>query len=313
VKPLSYVQVCVRSSPRATKGAVLSLCNDAAETSRLQSAFGARLTTFASPELLLDASRGPGVELVILPWRDRGGGSLVATVAAIRASRRSAPVAIYADRSAECLHALVALSRAGATGAIVRDVDDEVIRLQRLIDRDCLTRAREVVTHAVERVAHHRHLPLFLLCLERIDDPPDAAEYARRLHVSRRTLSEWARRAGANGVRSLTARCRVLVAIELIRESGGTLEQVAHQLNFASAAHLHNTVRRYCQCPPGRAAEHDAAHWCQVLFRSAPTRASPIPRRLPEKVVLPPRNGPFHLATQHSPHVAGLVPGEPMQ
>jgi AraC-like DNA-binding protein len=187
-------------------------------------------------------------------------------VAAIRASRQGAPVYVYADRTARSMHDLVLLARAGARGVIVRDVDDDPAILRRLLVRGTLERAIESLTLAVQQVVSSRHLPLLLLCIEHISEPPDARECAARLRVSRRTLSAWAQKVGARGVRSLTSRCRVLAAIELMRESGRSIEHVAHMLQFSSSAHLHNTIRRYTGLRPRDAAAHDLAHWCRIFF-----------------------------------------------
>jgi AraC-like DNA-binding protein len=203
---------------------------------------------------------------VVVPPRDRLGQSLTTTVAAIRASRQGAPVYVYADRTAESLHELMALTRAGARGVIVRDVDDDTASLRRLLERGTLACAIESVTLAAQEIVPTRQLPLVLLCIEHVGDSLDAETFARRLRVSRRTLSVWARKTGARGVRSLASTCRVLVAIELIRESGRSLEHVAHALHFASSAHLHNTIRRYTGCGPREAATRDVARWCRDLL-----------------------------------------------
>ena len=295
-------------APPPSSASVLALSIDVAGSARLQAAYGGRLRPFNSPAALLDASRGTDVELVIVSWRDREGRSLVTTVAAIRASRRSPPIRIYLERSAECLHALVALSRAGASGVIVRDIDDDVLSLRRLLDPGSLTRATEVVSLAVQRAVDERHQPLFLLCLEHVADPLSATEVASRLRVSRRTLSTWARKAGAKGMRSLASKCRVMVALELIRDSRRSLEQVAHELRFASSAHLHNMIRRYTGCTPREASKLDASEWCRRLF----TTHEQLPRLTGKAGVLP-RNGPFILTTQDSPHITGRVPGGSMQ
>jgi AraC-like DNA-binding protein len=294
-------------------GTILLLTPDAAGASRFRAAFGARLRTFESQALLLEASRRPDADLVIVPWRDHDGGSLVATVAAIRASRRSPPVLIHVDRGAECLHAVVSLSRAGATGVIVRDVDDDVRSLRHLLDRGSVARATETVMFALRRVIHERHLPLFVICLEQLHDPLPASTFARRLRVSRRTLSTWSRKAGAKGMRSLASKCRVLVAIEVIRESNRTLEQVAHVLRFASAAHLHNTIRRYTGAAPRQAAMQDPAEWCRVLFTTKDHGPPGDLEHLPGKAGVLPRNGRIDLTTRHLPHATGNVPGETMQ
>jgi AraC-like DNA-binding protein len=288
-------------------GFILSLSADGGVT-RLHAAYGARLRACESQAELLAACRVTDVELVILPWRDPAGESVATTVAAIRASRRRPPVRIYVERSAECLHALVPLVRAGAGGVIVRDIDDDAIGLRRLLDTSSLARATEAAARAVEHVISERHQPLFVLCLEHVLEPLSAIEAASRLGVSRRTLSAWARSAGARGMRSLASKCRVLVAVELIRTSPKSLEQVAHDLQFASSAHLHNTNRRYAGCAPRESVALDAAEWCRRLFA---TRVAPalVSVRSAGKVGCLPRNGPLALTTQDSPRFTGSAPG----
>jgi AraC-like DNA-binding protein len=173
-------------------------------------------------------------------------------LAAIRASRQNAPVYVYTDRSADGIRELMPLARAGARGIIIRDVDDDAASLKRLLTRGSLARALETVTLAVQQVVPARQLPLLMLCIEHIGEPQTAGGFACRLGVSRRTLSAWARKSGARGVRSLSSKCRVLAAIEMIRDSGRSLEHVAHALRFSSSAHLHNTVRRYTGMLPAK-------------------------------------------------------------
>lgn len=271
---------------------ILALLVDRASIDRLRAAYGNRLQETDSQPALIAASRVAGVELVVVSPRDCAGNSLTTTVAAIRASRQGAPVYIYADRSAESLRELMLLTRAGARGVIVRDVDDDASSLRRLLQRGSLIRAVESVTLAVQHQVPARQLPLLLLSLEHITEPLSASVFARQLGVSRRTLSAWARKAGAKGVRSLTSKCRVLTAIELIRDSGRPIEHVAHVLQFASSAHLHNTVKRYTGLGPREAAEHDSAQWCQLLFDASltniPGRVKPGPVSPPGKTRPPP-------------------------
>jgi len=231
-------------------------------------AFGDQLEVCQNQPILVAASRASGIELVVVPPRDRLGQSLVTTVAAINASRQGAPVFVYTDRSAESLRELMPLARAGARGVIVRDEDDDVSSLRSLVARGTFAHALETVTFAVRDVIATRHLPLVLLCLEHVREPLGASAFARRLRVSRRTLSSWAQKAGAKGVRSLASKCRVLTAIEMIRAVRRPIESVAHELGFSSSAHLHNTIRRYTGVGPRAAAARDAGHWCRHLFTS---------------------------------------------
>lgn len=272
----------------------MALLTHQGRVSRVRAAFGNQASICESPGQLLARSRIKGVELVIVaaPWPSDA--PLSTTITAIRASRQSPPVYVFADRSIECARQLMVLARAGARGLILLDVDDDAASLRRLLARGKVADAIETVTMAMPQVVCARHLPLFICCIEQIAEPPSALAVARQLRVSRRTLSAWARQAGARGVRSMTSKCRVLVALEMIRTSDRPIEQVAHELRFASSAHLHNTIRRYTGRRPRDAARDGALFWCRRFFATSPPAESDRPRpewpRVPNDAILPPTN-----------------------
>ena len=113
--------------------------------------------------------------------------------------------------------------------------------------------------------------------------------FARRLGVSRRTLSGWAARTGSRGVRPLMSKCRVLVALELLRNSERSIEQVAHTLRFSSSAHLHNTIHRYTGSSPRTAAKHDIEAWCHALLARDRSDAGRVTNGIPVAATIVPR------------------------
>lgn len=255
----------------------MALLTDQERTSRVRAAFGDQAIICESPGHLLVRSRASGVELVLVA-APCPGVPLITTVAAIRASRQSPPVYVFGDRSTECAQLLMPLAHAGARGLILLGIDDDVVTLRQLLARGKLADAIETATLAMQQVVSARHLPLFLCCIEHIAEPTSALRVARQLKVSRRTLSAWARQAGARGVRAMTSKCRVLAALEMIRASDRSIEQVAHQLRFASSAHLHNTIRRYTGRRPRDAARDDALFWCRRFFAASPPAENTQPR-----------------------------------
>lgn len=279
---------------------VVALLPDPRRVARIRAAFGNDVHVCESHAELLVAIRANDVEIVFVsPPGQPGDHSLTTTVAAIRASRRSAPVIVYGDRSIECVRQLMPLALAGARGVILFDVDDDVASLRRLPVRGTLAGATNALSMALQQVVMPRHLPLFLACIEHVVEPSSATAVARRLEVSRRTLSAWARQAGARGVRSMTSKCRVLVAIEMIRGSDRSLEHIAHELRFSSSAHLHNTVTRYTGKRPRDAAADDLGTWCRRLFTPLSRRIPPPAEkcrppaewsRTPNDAILPPTN-----------------------
>lgn len=245
---------------------ITALLTDPSGIERVRSAFGTECRFFDAQPELVAASRLASVELVIVSPADRRKSPLTTSVAAIHASRRSSPIYVYGDRSVECLRELMPLARAGARGLIIAGVDDDTAGLRRLLAPDTLARAVEVVTLVVHQIVSSRHRPLLLHCLDHITDPPSASSFASKLRVSRRTLTSWATMTGGRGVRALTSRCRVLVALAMLRTANRPIEQVAHELGFSSAAHLHNTIRRYTGLGPRDAARIEIGDWCRRFF-----------------------------------------------
>jgi hypothetical protein len=98
--------------------------------------------------------------------------------------------------------------------------------------------------------------------------------------------------------------------------SGGSIMAVgslAYVLRFASAAHLHNTIRRYTGATPRQAAMQDVHAWVRELFTAQNLRPPGGLMRLPGKAGVLPRNGRIHLTIPPLPHVTGNFPGETMQ
>jgi len=259
----------------AARQRLIALVSEPERVARLRAAFGNDYHAAESQPELIRASRLPGVELVVISPFDREKRSLASAVAAIRASRASPPVFIYADRSIESVREMIALAHAGARGLILAGVDDDKSRLQRLLEAGTLERAIETVRAATREKMHPRYVPLIARCLENITERLPATALARSLGVRRRTLTSWAESAGVRGIRSLTSRCRVLVAIEMLRSPHQSIEQVALSLGFSSSAHLHNTIKRYTGHRPRETLNRGSADWLGVLFHSACARSRP--------------------------------------
>jgi AraC-like DNA-binding protein len=259
----------------AARQRLISLVPEPERVARLRAAFGNDHHAAESQPELIRASRSPGVELVVVSPFDRQKRSQATAVMAVRASRASPPVLVYADRSVESVREIIALAHAGARGVILAGVDDDTARLRRLLEAGTLERAIETVRAATHETMHPRYAPLVARCLENISEPLSATAFARSLGVRRRTLTSWAESAGVRGIRSLTSRCRVLVAIEMLRSPHQSIEQVALALGFSSSAHLHNTIKRYTGHRPRETVNRGSADWFGVLFASACARSRP--------------------------------------
>ena len=254
---------------------IAALVPEPERVARLRAAFGDDCRVLQSAPDLIALSRKPQVELVIVSALDFQKRPLSTAVAAVRASRRCPSVFVYTDRSIESLRQLMPLARAGARGVIIAGVDDSPTTLRRLLELTTLEQAVATATTAALDVVKPRYAPLIVRCLEHIEDRPSADAFARSLSVSRRTLTAWANSAGVRGIRALSSRCRVLVAIEMLRDRRRSVEEVALELQFSSSAQLHNTMKRYTGLRPREGLSRDAAAWCEALFPAACRRLSP--------------------------------------
>jgi AraC-like DNA-binding protein len=281
---------------------LVSLVPEPERMARLRAAFGDDGCAAVSQPELIRASRLPGVELVVVSPFDSEKRSLATAIAAIHASRASPPVYVYADRSIESVREIMALAHAGARGLILAGVDDDASRLRRLSETGTLERAIDTVRAAARERMPSRFAPLVARCLENITEPLPATAFARSLGVRRRTLTSWAESAGVRGIRSLTSRCRVLVAIEMLRSPHQSIEQVALALGFSSSAHLHNTIKRYTGHRPRETVNRGSADWFGVLFHSACARSRPPEEsRPPPAEWCPQPNGETFHADQAAP------------
>jgi AraC-like DNA-binding protein len=184
--------------------------------------------------------------------------------------------------------ALVALVRAGAHAALMRDVDDDPHALRAALRGAEQACAAQLVLESLGDELPSGVRPLVALYLRADERPPEVAEAARALGVHRRTLVNRMRAAGCPPPRALRAWCRVFVAARLLEEPGRTVESVAHQLEFDSPSGLRNTLRRYTGCAPAALRAGGGLRRALAAFgvacaarRAAAARAGPPPRAQP--------------------------------
>ncbi len=165
--------------------------------------------------------------------------------------------------------ALIALVRAGAHAALMRDVDDDPHSLRtalRIAEQAC---AAQQVLDAVGGALPAGVRSLVALYLRADERPPGVGEAARTLGVHRRTLVNRMRAAGCPAPRALRTWCRVFLAARLLEEPGRTVESVALQLDFDSPSGLRNTLRRYSGRAPAALRAAGGLHCALAAFTAA--------------------------------------------
>jgi DNA-binding NarL/FixJ family response regulator len=139
-------------------------------------------------EDLFDALRARDVGIVVMDVADAEGRSMASTVAAVRHRFPTVPLLGYCSITGRGSSAMVEAVRAGATGLLVRGIDDE-----RFAIRSAISSARRAtITERIQdELAPHvppsiRPLLRYALC--RSPDEPSVEDAARSLGLDRKTI-----------------------------------------------------------------------------------------------------------------------------
>jgi AraC-like DNA-binding protein len=94
-------------------------------------------------------------------------------------------------------------------------------------------------------------------------------DLARSLHVTPRTLTRWCRRAGLPPPRRLLAWMRVLLAAELLDDTGRTVTDVALSCGYAADSSLRHAMRSFLNMVPTQLRERGAFEVASRVFLRA--------------------------------------------
>jgi len=106
--------------------------------------------------------------------------------------------------------------------------------LEQVLPPDTPGRARAIFEAAVEVVSVGGH----------------GRDLAKSLHLSRRTLLRWSRRAGLPAPRKLLAWMRILLAAELLDDPGRPVLSVAHICGYSSDSGLRRITQKFLSASP---------------------------------------------------------------
>lgn len=194
---------------------------------------------------LVETPRSLAVALVIIDAADAQGRSMASAVAAIRHGFPSVPVLVYCAVPSGRSDVVVDAVRAGATGLILRGIDDErhAMRAAILSARRGSVAQRihdEVVLH-LPPSAH----PLLRYAISRAADEPTVEDAAANLAVDRKTLFNWLRDCGQVRPRTFINWIRLAIVVGMLEDPGRTAKQVALEAGFASGTAFRNMLQRY--------------------------------------------------------------------
>lgn len=225
--------------------AVLVHAADARAYVSAGAADGFAIRHHADARELLATLDDPNVVLVVMDAADASGRSMAGTVEFIRKNFPTLPLLAYCALASSGSGAVVDVVRAGASGLVIRGVDDS-----RHAMRSAIQSAQQgsVVHRIVSLVSPHLPpvaAPLLRYALSRAVDDPSVADAARELGVDRKTLFNWLRPCGSVGPREFINWVRLAMAVGMLEDSRRTTEQVALAMGFASGTAFRNMLRRY--------------------------------------------------------------------
>lgn len=233
--------------PVSPRDRVAGLLTSSIAEARLVAAIGssAELEIYRTADELVAAVRRAIVALCVIEICEETGAAHVAAVRVLRNQFPSVPVLAYCDAPSRSSRLILEVVRAGATGLLIRDLDDSPHML-----RDALRQAkhaaiaerlyRELVPH-VRREAQ----PFLRYAVDHAGGPVDVRHAAADLGIDPATLSDRLSRAGVPSPHKFLMWVRLAVAGEMLCDPGRSAQQVALELDFPSGTALRNLFDRY--------------------------------------------------------------------
>ena len=180
--------------------------------------FGVRYDTCV--DQLLETLRTLAVALVIIDAADAQGRSMGSAIAAIRHGFPSVPVLAYCPMPSGRSDVVVDVVRAGATGLILRGIDDTRPAMRAAI---LSARRGSVARRIHDEVALHlppAALPLLRYAVSRAGDEPSVEDAAASLGVDRKTLFNWLRDCGQVRPREFINWVRLAIVVGMLEDPG---------------------------------------------------------------------------------------------
>lgn len=273
--PVEDVLVSVRGTPspegqpmQVRPAAVIALVRDRVAGVRVTAAF--RPTPVHVVHCIADLhatiSRHAGdIACLLAEARDAQHEPVGPTLTTLIERFPTVPVLGYCAAGANHAADLRELARAGVHELVFANVDDHPALLRAKLGRGAEACAAAAVLRGIDGLLPPLLVSLVEYCVQFPRDSREITRIACALGVHRKTLVNWCERAHVPPPSTLATWVRLLLATEMLRSPGQSVEHVANTLDFASATSLRNMCRRYfglrpmeLRTPRGRAAAYQA-------------------------------------------------------
>lgn len=200
------------------------------------------------------------VDVLVVDREDHTGASTLDLISLTRRKFASVAIVLYVAPTPELAHEIVQFSHAGIDDVVLRGADD----LRRVLARTVALAADAALTRRAAAVLEPLLPPnvqsILRACLEQRDGDVGVSKLARTLRVTRKTLANWCREAGAPSPEAFVGWSRVLRAARMLEDRGRSIEAVAIATRFGSASGLDNMFRRYLDESPGAVRRRGAVN-----------------------------------------------------
>jgi AraC-like DNA-binding protein len=196
-------------------------------------------------EALVGTLQTTEVAVAVIDASDAACRSMASPIAAIRYRFPTVPILAYCSVLTAGASSVVDVVRAGATGLILRGIDDERHAMRAAIDS---ARRGSISQRVQNEVALHlpsQARPFLRYAVTRFGDEPSVEDAARTIGVDRKTIFNWLRHGGGVGPREFLNWIRLAIAAGMLEDPGRSAEQAALEAGFASGAAFRNMLHRY--------------------------------------------------------------------
>ena len=196
------------------------------------------------------AQHAGGIGCVLAEARDCRQEPVGPALTALMERHPTVPVLGYCAAGARHAADLRDLARAGVHELVFADIDDHPALLRAKLTRGEEACAAASVLRGIRGLLPPALMSVAEYCVEFPRDSHEITRIASALGVHRKTLVNWCERAGVPPPSALVTWVRLLLAVELLRSPGQSVERIANALEFASATALRNLCRRYLDLRP---------------------------------------------------------------
>jgi len=183
------------------------------------------------------------VDVVILPGRDDNGTGAERVIRHVKVSRPRA--AIVAWCSVQQSPELGALAGAGIHEFILSGLNDTGVMLRSVVEAARRASAAEQVMSQLSSIIPAELQPVAEAIVTKPAEITSIRDIASELGIHRKTLFNWARRAGSLAPAELLAWCRLALVAYHLEATGCTVETISLELSYPSPNSLRNTLKRY--------------------------------------------------------------------